>query len=176
MTPAYLILGDQCSPETAAALSAWAQGFHWCEKEKRLVVYASDVSNAESVRSALDAGEIFRLDPLMHIDGASAGERPAWHYIVWTDVTPGWEEELNEWYEKQHLPGLAGVPGAVRARRYRHEGNGPRWFACYDLLSPQTPESEPWLKVRATEWSSRMRPHFTNTHRWMCKTLYGDKT
>jgi len=41
----------------------------------------------------------------------------------------------------------------------------PRYYACYDLVSLQTMGSAPWLAVRATAWSDRVRPAFRNTKR-----------
>jgi hypothetical protein len=31
------------------------------------------------------------------------------------DVLPGSEADFDPWYEQEHLPGLASVPGTVRA-------------------------------------------------------------
>ena len=65
---------------------------------------------------APDAGWT-RLHALTTLAGASAGEPAGWHYVVETDVAPAHEDEFNAWYEQEHLPGLAAVPGAVCARR-----------------------------------------------------------
>jgi len=90
------------------------------------------------------------------------------HYVVETDVAEGCEDDFRAWYEQEHLPGLSKVPGCLRARRLmRREGPAghPLHVACYDLLSAQVTESEPWQAVRHTEWSSRVRPLFRNTRR-----------
>ncbi len=90
------------------------------------------------------------------------------HYVVETDVADGCEDEFHAWYEQEHLPGLSKVPGCLRARRLvRRDGPAglPRHVACYDLLNAQVTESDPWLAVRHTEWSSRVRPLFRNTRR-----------
>jgi hypothetical protein len=105
------------------------------------------------------------LTRLQHIDGASAGQSAPYHYVVETDVLPEYEEELNAWYAQEHLPGLAAVPGTVHAVRYRDPAGTPRYYACYDLVSLQTMGSAPWLAVRATAWSDRVRPAFRNTRR-----------
>jgi hypothetical protein len=100
---------------------------------------------------------------------ASAGEVAPYHYVVETDVEPGKEDDFNAWYDQEHLPGLAAVPGTVRAARYvdADATASPRSYACYDLLSPATLESAPWLAVRGTPWSARVRPTFRNTRRTM---------
>ena len=108
-----------------------------------------------------------RLRCLQEIDGASVGETAANHYIVETDVLPEFEDDLNAWYAQEHLPGLAGVPGTVRAARYRDDIGSPKSYACYDLTNASVLGSPPWLAVRETPWSARVRPAFRNTRRTM---------
>ncbi|MCC6194051.1 MAG: hypothetical protein IT518_06225 [Burkholderiales bacterium] len=69
------------------------------------------------------------------------------------------------------MPGLAGVPGCVRAQRYANLDSGPRSHACYDIVHPDVPQSADWLAVRATPWSDRVRPQFRNTRRTMFRLL-----
>ena len=107
------------------------------------------------------------LQPLLHLRGAAAGSAAPYHYIVETDVLPGQEADFNEWYDTEHLPGLAAVPGTVHAARYRCDAGSPRYYACYDLAERATFGSPPWLTVRGTAWSSRVRPAFRNTARTM---------
>lgn len=110
-----------------------------------------------------------RLVRTLALPAASAGQTASYHYVVETDVAPGREDDFNAWYDQEHLPGLAAVPGTVRAARYVDADATalPRYYACYDLLSPATLESTPWLAVRATPWSARVRPTFRNTRRTM---------
>lgn len=110
------------------------------------------------------------LAPLAALPGASAGATPGWHYVVETDVAPAHEAELNAWYQQEHLPGLAAVPGAVMARRWRRPASAPGaplYLACYDLTDPLTLDRPEWLAVRHTAWSDRVRPTFLNTRRTM---------
>jgi hypothetical protein len=107
------------------------------------------------------------LEPMLDIEGASAGERPCFHYVVETDPETGWLQEISRWYDTEHMPGLAAVPGCVRAMRFLNRGGGPLSLACYDLLREDVLGSPPWLAVRATAWSDMARPHFTNTKRTM---------
>ena len=102
-------------------------------------------------------------------EGASHLERGAYHYIVETDVSAASDEEFNAWYDTEHLPGLARVPGTVSAKRYLRLSGAPRYIACYELLSPAVMESEAWLAIRHTAWSSRVRPMFFNTVRKLFK-------
>lgn len=111
------------------------------------------------------------LHRTLDLAGASAGEDAPWHYIVETDVLPEADADLNAWYDQEHLPGLASVPGTVRAQRYECRDESPRYLACYDLHTQETFGSPPWLAVRASDWSSRVRPSFRNTRRTMFKKI-----
>jgi hypothetical protein len=128
-------------------------------------------------RASFDGGlvpgsSLVRLQRLLDVPGASAGRDASWHYIVATDVLAVEEDDFNAWYQREHLPGLAAVPGTARAARYRViEGPGPRYHACYDLAERSAFDSPQWRAVRATPWSSRIRPAFLNTRRTMYRRV-----
>ena len=113
-----------------------------------------------------------RLAPIFDSPGTSRNETPLFHYVVETDVEAAHEADLNAWYDTEHMPGLAACPGSVRARRFRNPDGSPRYHSCYDLVSTETLGSKPWLAVRHTPWSDRMRPHFRNTKRTMFRRLF----
>jgi len=98
-----------------------------------------------------------------HSDGGSAPNR----YVVEMDPESGWQEELFAWYDQEHLPGLASVPGCISATRCINLDHSPHSFAFYDLENPDVLGCEAWLEVRNTAWSDRVRPHFTNVKRTM---------
>ena len=110
---------------------------------------------------------VSRLEKVFDQAGASADTPPAYHYVVEMDPETGWMPQLSDWYDTEHMPGLAHVPGCVRASRFLNHDHGPLSLACYDLVTQDTLGSPAWLAVRETDWSSRMRPHFTNTLRTM---------
>lgn len=110
---------------------------------------------------------VSRLSRAFDMPGASAADQPVFHYVVETDPEAGWADEIARWYDNEHMPGLAAVPGCVRASRFLNHDHGPLSYACYDLVTRETLGSAPWLAVRNTDWSSRTRPHFTNTRRTM---------
>ena len=116
-----------------------------------------------------------RLAPLAEWDGVSAGEDAPYHYVVATDVDPQNEADFNRWYDTEHMPGLAAVPGTVHCARLISAGAGPRYHACYDLVSPEVMEGPEWLAVRHTPWSSRVRPHFVDPRRMMFRTLVDER-
>jgi len=113
--------------------------------------------------------DVSRLELAQGIAGASAGQTATRHYFVETDVDSGWADEMDRWYSQEHLPGLAAVPGTVTARRFINHDSGPRSHGCYALVTEDALNSPPWLAVRGTEWSSRVRPHFVNTRRDMMR-------
>jgi hypothetical protein len=89
-------------------------------------------------------------------------------------VEAGGESELKAWYEQEHLPGSAAVPGCLRARRFMRGAAqnalepevSPRWpldVASYDLSGSKVTESAPLLVVPHTDWCSRARPLFRKT-------------
>lgn len=132
---------------------------------------AALASLADSLRGALPGAAVTRLAAMTRVEGASSGEAAPYHYIVETDVLPEREADFNAWYEQEHLPGLASVPGTVRAMRYRNPDGHPRYHACYDLVRPETLGSPAWLAVRGTPWSDRVRPTFVNTRRTMFRRV-----
>ena len=131
-------------------------------------------ATAETVRQALSAQglggvSVRALRSTLQLPGASAGADAPWRYVVETDVVPEHEADFNAWYDEEHAPGLAAVPGTVHGARYGDTAPGasPRYLAVYDLTGPETLDSAAWLAVRGTAWSSRVRPTFRNTKRTM---------
>ena len=109
--------------------------------------------------------EATSLQLLLDLKGASYQTSGNFHYVVETDVKPEQEEEMNAWYDTEHLVGLSQVAGVITAKRYLRLSGGPRYMACYELESPLILETRDWLAVRHTAWSSRVRPMFFNTFR-----------
>ena len=125
----------------------------------------------QHVRATLPEAVLARLEPQLELVGADPHAAIGWHYVVETDVLPEMESELNAWYDREHLPGLAAVPGVVAAARYRNNEGSPRYHACYELARREVFGSPPWLAVRATDWSARVRPAFRNTKRTMYQRM-----
>jgi hypothetical protein len=75
------------------------------------------------------------------------------------NIAPELEAEFNEWYDKEHIPALAAVPGVLAARRFRGTGNR-KYVALYHLATPAVVESAEWKQARQSEWTSRLQPHF----------------
>ena len=79
------------------------------------------------------------------------------------NVAPEHEHEFNDWYNTEHIPALAAVPGTLCARRYcGSSAAGQRYLALYYLASAEVPNSTAWKAAANTPWTERMRPHFRN--------------
>jgi len=75
---------------------------------------------------------------------------------------PEAEADFNAWYDQEHVPALAAVPGCLLARRFKirtgvSEGNH-RYLALYHLASPDVQASAAWQKAVDTPWTHRIRP------------------
>ena len=77
------------------------------------------------------------------------------------NVDPDAEAEFNEWYNNEHLPQLAAVPGVLCARRFRSPETRPerKYLSLYHLTNPDVSRSDVWRRAADTDWTRRMRPH-----------------
>lgn len=78
---------------------------------------------------------------------------------VWLDVPPEREEELNDWYNLEHLDQVTALPGFVRARRYRVDDAPLKYLAWYETVDEHV-ESGPDFRAivdQPSPWSLRMR-------------------
>lgn len=158
------------------AQQAWA--FIYVHAPARMSLTAEQILHWQAaIVSAIPAAsaglsvKLSRLQRQLEFAGASSEQTPCAHYVVETDAEAGWMPEIARWYEVEHLPGLASAPGCVRAFRYLNHDHGPESLACYDLTTEEALSSPAWLAVRATEWSSRTRPHFVSTRRTMFRVI-----
>lgn len=141
--------------------------------EKPLQLHPEDVIAAEKIWHSLSGhkADVSRLQLAMRRSGASL-ESSSVHYVVETDPEEGWHDEIFRWYDEEHMPGLAAVPGTVLAQRFLNLDHAPLSFACYDLTHAEVLASPAWLAVRASAWSDICRPHFTNTLRTFFETVH----
>ncbi len=80
------------------------------------------------------------------------------------NVAPEGDADFNAWYDEEHLPALAAVPGTLAARRYRARLDDPdrthEYVAIYHLASADVTRSKAWEKAVDTPWSAKVSPHF----------------
>jgi len=92
------------------------------------------------------------------------------------NVAPEAEDVFNTWYDEEHIPALAEVPGVMAARRYRSEGGSHRYVAIYYLETPDVTKSEAWNKAIDTPWRARARPYFKDQIRILTGRYEGGKS
>jgi deazaflavin-dependent oxidoreductase (nitroreductase family) len=85
------------------------------------------------------------------------------------NIAPDLEAEFNEWYDKEHIPALAAVPGVLGARRFRGSSGNRKYVALYHLATPAVQESAEWKVARQSDWTSRLQPHFRDHLRLVCR-------
>jgi hypothetical protein len=165
------------------------QRLAWSAGTGRIYAYAGLPGPAPVPRQALQALQAVaqalleapglaacRLTLAFDRPGASHGLQRHAHYTVEMDPAEGWMPEIFRWYDEEHMPGLAAVPGNIHSRRYLNHDGGPLSLACYDLVDAEVLGCPAWLQVRATAWSDITRPHFTNTLRTMFSTMDREDT
>lgn len=79
--------------------------------------------------------------------------------LVLADPAPAIEEEFNDWYDSEHLPERAVLPGFETAKRFVCVSGGPAYAALYDLSSLAALDSEPYRAVsgdRFSPWTRRV--------------------
>jgi hypothetical protein len=91
--------------------------------------------------------------------------------VIWNDVAPGSESELDHWQIKEHLPERLALPGFLRGRRYTADSGHPRYFTFYETASVETLGSPPYLaRLNApTPWSREIFALWRNTTRAACR-------
>ncbi len=88
------------------------------------------------------------------------------------NVAPEGEADFNRWYDEEHIPALAAVPGTLLARRFKAEGTAGgshKYVAIYHLKSADVQASDAWKKAVDTPWSARIRPHMRDRLRIVTK-------
>lgn len=103
--------------------------------------------------------------------GASAPDSAAGGILLNAmNVAPEAEADFNAWYDEEHIPALAAVPGTLLARRYKTSDGGlHRYVAIYHLVSPDVTRTEAWAKAVNTPWTARVMPHMRDRVRILCR-------
>jgi hypothetical protein len=77
--------------------------------------------------------------------------------------------EFHRWYDTEHVPERAAVPGFGPITRWeRLDGDLPRFLALFETESPGTLTSGPYAALKAagdTPWTAALRPSFVRTAR-----------
>jgi len=90
-------------------------------------------------------------------------------FLVCGDVPAEHEAEFNKWYDSEHMPLLAAVPGVLRARRFLAVEGKPRYIALYELADANVADSAAWNAALATPWAKRVDT-LTQDGEWILAT------
>ena len=98
--------------------------------------------------------------------------------LLLVGMTPSADTDaaFNHWYDKEHVPALAAVPGVLSARRFVSAGpNATKYVALYHLTGPEIPDSAAWKAASAaTPMPQHVRDTIAGRLRLVCKTYKGD--
>jgi hypothetical protein len=91
--------------------------------------------------------------------------------LVGMTPAPGDETAFNAWYDTEHVPALARVPGALSARRFRAEStSGPKYVVLYHLASPEVVTGPDWKRAsESTPMPQDIRPRIRDRLRLVCR-------
>ena len=90
--------------------------------------------------------------------------------LVAMTPAPAHETEFNAWYDTEHVPALARVPGVLSARRFRADGH-PKYVALYHLTSPEVVSGPDWKRAsKSTPMPAHIRPQITDRARLICRS------
>lgn len=84
--------------------------------------------------------------------------------VVYTEVAPRHERDLNEWYNREHIDERVNLPGFHRARRYVSVKGSPKYLATYECDSAEDLATPGYLHLLAnqTAWSQSVMAKFTH--------------
>ena len=85
------------------------------------------------------------------------------------DLPASYEAEFHDWYDTEHLPERAAVPGLGPISRWeRATGGLPRFLALYPAASLSALDTGPYRALKArgdTPWTARLKAVFDRTVR-----------
>lgn len=92
---------------------------------------------------------------------------------MWWDMAPAMLAEFEHWHTHEHFPERLGIPGFLRASRWREAGGGEGIFQLYELERWDVVRSAPYLeRLNApSPWSQQMMPHHRHMVRSQCEVL-----
>lgn len=73
--------------------------------------------------------------------------------MVVVEVGPDDEDELNRWYDTEHIPEKLATPGFRSARRFRDTQHPGRYLALYELDDPALVTSPAYMAQSMSPWS-----------------------
>ncbi len=116
---------------------------------------------------------LVRFEGTMSTAGARAAPAGAGGFLLNAmNCAPEGEDDFNKWYDEEHLPALAAVPGTMLARRYVAPTDAVtthKYLAIYHLEDPEVTRTDAWKKAVETPWTARVRPYMRDRVRILAK-------
>lgn len=87
---------------------------------------------------------------------------------MWWDMAPALQAEFEDWHAHEHFPERLGLPGFLRASRWKSTETAEGYFVLYELARYETLTSPAYRERldNPTPWSVKMMPH----HRGMVRS------
>lgn len=82
------------------------------------------------------------------------------------------EKDFNDWYNEDHIPALAGVPGVYCARRYAAIEGDPRYLAVYEMRDGAATKSPEWETARMHGRTAQIRPYLKDLQAVVAKRIF----
>ncbi len=92
---------------------------------------------------------------------------------MWWNMAPEACGEFEHWHAHEHFPERLGIPGFLRASRWKSADGGEGIFVMYELEDHGVLSSPAYLARlnQPTPWSARMMPHHRDMVRSQCQVL-----
>jgi hypothetical protein len=92
---------------------------------------------------------------------------------MWWDMAPAARADFEHWHAHEHFPERLGIPGFLRASRWRAADGGEGVFVLYELQDHGVLSSPGYLaRLNApTPWSTRLMPQHRAMVRSQCRVL-----
>jgi hypothetical protein len=85
--------------------------------------------------------------------------------VVRVDVRAEDEDELNRWYDTEHIPDRLAVPGFRSAARFRSIEHPGRYLAVYELDDPSAVATPEYLGQPMSPWATSLMARWTSWER-----------
>jgi len=92
-------------------------------------------------------------------------EQPAGLLMVVVEVGPDDEDELNLWYDTEHIPEKLATPGFRSARRFADTQAPGRYLALYELDDPALVTSPEYMAKAMSPWSQSVMASWVSLDR-----------
>jgi len=93
---------------------------------------------------------------------------------MWWDISADMRGEFEDWHSHEHFVERLGIPGFLRASRWKSGEGGTGIFVMYELADHAVLSSPAYLQHlnAPSPWSTKMMPHHHGMIRSQCHVLH----